>query len=40
LHWQAAVAVGQGLGGDAVTSLRPLCLGQRPLRLERDPLTL
>ena len=40
LQRQPAVAVGQGLGGDAVAGLGPLGLCQRPVRVERDPLTL
>ena len=39
LHRQSAVAVRQGLGGDAVAGLGPLCLGQRPFGVERDALT-
>ena len=36
LHGQSAVAVRQGLGGDAVTGFRPLRLGERPVRVEGD----
>jgi hypothetical protein len=39
LQRQSAVAVGQRLGGDAVAGFGPLCLCQRPLRVERDALT-
>jgi hypothetical protein len=38
LDRQAAVAVGQRLGGDAVSGLRPLGLGERPVRVDDDPL--
>src|SRR5215467_2082199 len=40
LYWQAAVAVGQCLGGHAVPGLGPLGLGEGPVRVECDALAL